>query len=90
MSRTPETIASVVAEYACDLVKSGSAKVVSVLRLAARLRENANEIGSGGQAAPEMEALLSAASLKEGDELVRAVVDDIVSDCNGNGSHLGP
>ena len=91
MSRTPETIASAVAEYACELIKSDSARALSVLRLAARLRENAHEIAAGGQAAPEMEALLSAASLRERDEhpplyWVRAVTDDILGYCQATPS----
>jgi hypothetical protein len=77
-----ETITSVVIEYACDLVESNSAKSLSVLRLAVHLRKNAQEIESGGPTAPEMEALVSAVKL--GEELMRAVTDDLVSDEEAN------
>jgi hypothetical protein len=90
------SIASAVAEYACELVKSDSARALSILRLAARLRDNAHEIAAGGQAEAEMEALISAASLTEGDEyaalywVLHAVIDDIVSDEDANDSRLEP
>jgi hypothetical protein len=96
MSRTPETITSAALEYACDLVEFDSAKALSILRLAARLRDNAHEIAAGGQAEAEMEALISAASLTEGDKypalywVLHAVIDDIVSDEDANDSRLEP
>jgi len=83
-----ETITSVVIDYACDLAESNSPKSLLVLRLAVLLRNNTHEIESGGPTAPEMEALVSA--VRQGEELVRAVTDDLVSDEDASDSRLEP